>query len=373
MDATLPSPALIAALGFALGALFGFVASRTNFCTMGAVSDVVNFGDWTRMRTWLAAIAIAVIGVAALQAGGLLDTSRSVYATTRLPWLSHIVGGALFGAGMTLAGGCTSKTLIRIGGGNYKSLVVSLVVALSAYVTLKGLFGLVRVNVLDAHVVELASAQDLASLIAATFGLDRGWVSLAAATVVAAALLGFALADQAMRRGAALVGAVVIGLVIVGGWYVTGSLGYVAEHPDTLQAAFIGTQGNRPESLSLVAPYAYTIELLMFWTDASRHVTFGIASAAGIVCGSLAWALASRTFREESFRDAADFKRHIVGGVLMGFGGVTALGCTIGQGLSGVSTLSVGSVLTLGAIVAGAAATMKLEYWRLAREPATGG
>src|SRR6266498_1535813 len=107
MNASLPSPTLIIALGFALGAIFGFVASKANFCTMGAVSDIVHMGEWTRMRTWLVAIAIAVLGVA-----------------------------------MALAGGCTSKTLVRIGGGNYKSLVVSLVVAISAYVTLKGLFGM---------------------------------------------------------------------------------------------------------------------------------------------------------------------------------------------------------------------------------------
>src|SRR6266511_1544940 len=172
MNASLPSATLIIALGFALGAIFGFVASKANFCTMGAVSDIVHMGEWTRMRTWLVAIAIAVLGVAALQAAGLVDTAKSIYVANRLPWLSHIIGGALFGVGMALAGGCTSKTLVRIGGGNYKSLVVSLVVAISAYVTLKGLFGMFRANALDAIAIQLTTTQDLPTLVAATFGLD---------------------------------------------------------------------------------------------------------------------------------------------------------------------------------------------------------
>jgi hypothetical protein len=106
----------------------------------------------------------------------------------------------------------------------------------------------------------------------------------------------------------------------------------------------------------------------MFWTDKSKVVTFGIASALGVIAGSLAYALVSKSFRLESFRDAPDMLRHIVGGILMGFGGVVALGCTIGQGITGFSTLAAGSILTFFAIIAGAAATMKFEYWRLMRE-----
>ena len=122
------------------------------------------------------------------------------------------------------------------------------------------------------------------------------------------------------------------------------------------------------ESFSFVSPMAYTLEYLMLWTDKSKIVTYGIASAAGVIAGSAAYALASRTFRWEGFRDAEDTANHIVGGVLMGFGGITALGCTIGQGVTGFSTLALGSIITFVSIVAGAAAAMKLQYWRIARE-----
>jgi uncharacterized membrane protein YedE/YeeE len=97
-------------------------------------------------------------------------------------------------------------------------------------------------------------------------------------------------------------------------------------------------------------------------------VTFGIASALGVIAGSAAYALVSKSFRLEAFRDAGDMLRHIVGGILMGFGGVVSLGCTIGQGITGFSTLALGSILTFIAIVAGAAAMMKYEYWRMMRE-----
>lgn len=368
METALPSATAIAWLGFALGATFGFVGNKTNFCTMGAVSDIVNMGDWSRMRMWVLAIAVAILGVWAMQMQGIVDTGKSIYAASELRWLSHLVGGLLFGIGMTLASGCTSKTLIRIGGGNLKSLIVFIVLAISAYVTLKGLFGVWRVNTFDTFSLQLPTTQDLPTLLASAWGVEAASVARWLPPAIAAFLLAFVFVDRAARRGDTLVGGMVVGLTIIGGWYVTGHLGYVAEHPETLEEAFIGTNSNRPESLSLVAPFAYTLELLMFWSDTSKYVTFGIATALGIAAGSLVYALSSGTYREESFPDAADLKRHVLGAILMGFGGITALGCTIGQGLSGLSTLAVGSILTTAAIVAGAAMMMKIDYWRLMRE-----
>jgi uncharacterized membrane protein YedE/YeeE len=122
------------------------------------------------------------------------------------------------------------------------------------------------------------------------------------------------------------------------------------------------------ESFSFVAPLAYTLEYLMFWTDKSRIITYGIASAAGVIAGSAAYALASKSFRWEGFRDAEDTALHMLGGILMGFGGITALGCTIGQGVSALSTLALGAFLSFAAIIAGSAATVKWQYWRLTRQ-----
>jgi hypothetical protein len=346
---------------FALAFVFGAVGNRTNFCTMGAVSDWVNMGDLGRMRMWALAIAVAILGTAGLQAAGLIDVAKSIYPGRNFTWLSYIVGGFLFGVGMTLGSGCGSKTLIRIGAGNLKSLVVYVFLGIAAYMTLRGILGAFRVGVLEKASATFPAGQGLPALL----GLPPALV----AAVVGLALLGWVYASREFRGSwEHSLGGIVTGLVVVGGWYVSGHVGHLAEDPNTLQEAFVATNSGRMESFSFVAPLAYTLEYLMLWTDKSKVITYGIASAAGVIAGSAAYALASGTFRWEGFRDAEDTANHVIGGLLMGFGGITALGCTIGQGISGFSTLALGSILTFASLVAGSAAAMKLQYWRIARE-----
>jgi uncharacterized membrane protein YedE/YeeE len=359
----------VAGGAFALAFVFGVVANKTNFCTMGAVSDWVNMGDTGRMRMWLLAIAVALLGSSALQVTGLINLSKSIYPSPNFTWLSYLVGGFLFGVGMTLGSGCGSKTLIRIGGGSLKSLVVYVFLGISAYMTLRGLFGAFRVGVLEKVAITLPSGQDLPSLLAGAAGLGKtAWTAVIAA-LLGGMLIVFVYASRDFRASFDFtLGGVVTGLIVVGGWYVSGVVGYVPEDPNTLQEAFVATNTGRMESFSFVSPMAFTLEYLMLWTDKSKIITFGIASGLGVVAGSAAYALATGRFRWEGFRDAEDTANHVVGGMLMGFGGITALGCTIGQAISGVSTLALGSMLTFGAIVAGSAATMKYQYWRITRE-----
>ncbi|MGZ5066030.1 MAG: YeeE/YedE family protein [Usitatibacter sp.] len=363
---------LVALGGFVLAFIFGAVANRTNFCTMGAVSDVVNMGSWGRMRMWLLAIAVAILGTHALQLAGLIDLGPSFYVRPNFTWLSYLLGGFLFGIGMTLGSGCGSKTLVRLGGGSLKSLVVFTFLGIAAYMTLKGLFAVWRTAWLDPVAVDLAAhhvpRQDLPTLISAWTGASLHPVETAVALAVAGSLLAFVFKDREFRTSLDhVLGGTVVGLVVVGGWYVTGHLGF-AENPETLENMAFGTNSHTIESLSFVAPVAFTLELLLLWSDKSLTVTFGVAAAVGIVLGSLAYALASRTFRWEGLAGAEDTANHVAGGMLMGFGGVTALGCTIGQGITGFSTLALGSIITFGAIVAGSAVTMKYQYWRITRE-----
>lgn len=342
---------------FLLAFIFGAVGNKTHFCTMGAVSDWVNMGDLSRMRMWLLAIAVAILGATALELAGLVDYSKSIYTTPNFTWLSYLVGGFLFGVGMTLGSGCGSKTLIRVGAGNLKSLIVYVFLGIAAYMTLRGILGAFRVGVLEKAAITLPAGQDLPSLI----GVNRAVL----AALIAGGLIAFAYASREFRSSFDYtLGGVVTGLVVVGGWFVSGHIGHVAEDPNTLQEAFVATNSGRMESFSFVSPMAYTLDYLMLWTDKSKMITYGIASGFGVIAGSAAYAIATRTFRWEGFRDAEDTANHVVGGMLMGFGGITALGCTIGQGISGFSTLALGSILTFAAIVAGSAATMKYQYWR---------
>ncbi len=360
-------PTLVAWLAFALAFVFGAAAQRCNFCTMGAITDVVNFGEWRRMRMWLLAIAVAILGANALWAAGQIDLSKSLYVSNNLIWLAHLVGGLLFGFGMTLASGCGSRTLIRLGAGNLKSLIVIVFLALAAYMTLRGALALLRVNVFEAVRWDLGRAQDLPTLLGA-LGLDGPLARWLVPAAIGVALLIFVFKDREFRATTEyVIGGLVVGAVIVAGWYVSAHIGYMAEDPNTLQEAFVATNSGRPESYSFTSPVAYLLELLIFWTDKSKIMTFGIAGVLGMAAGAAAMALATKTFRWEGFNNTEDLVNHIVGGLLMGFGGVLALGCTIGQGLTGISTLAVGSFLSFFAIVGGCVAAVKYQEWRIER------
>lgn len=355
--------------GFALALVFGAVAQRTGFCTMGAVADIVAMRDWGRMRMWLLAIAVAIAGANVLDLAGLVDLSRSAYPGARWPWLAHLTGGFLFGVGMTLGSGCGSRSLVRLGGGNLKSLVVLLFLALAAAMTLRGLLAPVR-EWLSLPAIRFDQGQDLSWLLASSIGTGKRVVQPWIAAGVALAIAAFVLKDRAFRSDTErVVGAILLGLVVVGGWYVTGHLGFVAEDPETLQEAWLGTRTARPESFTFIGPAANTLELLQAWTDKSVRVNFGVAVVVGTLAGAFLTAVASRRFRWESFASAADTRNHVVGGLLMGFGGVTAMGCTIGQGVTGISTLALGSFVVFAAIVAGAAATMRWQYARMSADP----
>ncbi|MBU6436680.1 MAG: YeeE/YedE family protein [Betaproteobacteria bacterium] len=350
---------------FAISMVFGFAGNRANFCTMGAIADIMNMGDWTRMRMWALAAAVAIIGTGVFVWLGWLDPRKTLYTAARLTWLSFLVGGVLFGIGMVLASGCGSKTLIRVGGGSLKSLVVFVMLGLSAFATMKGVTAVLRVDTVDRVAVMLPTSSDLPSLLSGPLGMNARLLALVLALVVGGAVAAWALASRELRAGPGWWGGLVIGACVVAVWYVSARVGYVAEDPNTLQEAFVGTNSGRAESLTYVAPMAYTLDWLLYFSDKSKTLTLGIMAVIGTVLGSWLNALVTRTFRWESFRDAEDLANHLVGGVLMGVGGVTALGCTIGQGITGVSTLAVGSFIATAGIVAGGVLGVRYQVWRL--------
>jgi uncharacterized membrane protein YedE/YeeE len=353
---------------FAVSLAFGFIAQRAHFCTMGAISDIANMGSWTRMRMWVSAIAIAMIGFHLMAWLGWIDPKQTIYAPSQVMWASTLVGGALFGFGMVLASGCGSKTLVRVGGGSLKALTVFFVMGFSAYATLSGIFAVVRVNTLDRLSFQMPGGAALPGWLAQVSGGDASQLGLLMALVVGAALLIWALMSEEFRTPGHLLGGVGLGLCVAAMWWISGRLGFVPEHPDTLEPVYLATDTGRMESLSFTAPMAYTIDWLVLFSDANNLLTTGVVSVAGVVLGSLLQSLLSRSFRWEGFRSTQDTALHIGGAMLMGVGGVTAFGCTVGQGLSGLSTLSLGSLIAVTGIVAGAVAGLRFQMWLLERE-----
>lgn len=357
---------VVAILGFVLAFIFGYVGNKTHFCTMGAVSDIVNMNHWDRMRAWLLAIAVAILGTSLMVYTGNLDVTKTLYTGANFYWLASLVGGLTFGIGMTLAGGCGQRTLVRLGGGNLKSVVVFLFMGYAALVTISGIFGWFRVNVLQAEpvTVYLDHMQTLPALL----GMATPTGTLLIGGAIGGALLLFVFLNKEFRGNTDnILAGIVVGLIVVAGWYVTGRFGF-GEDPDTLELVYLGTNSHLAESMTFVAPLGYTMNLWAYWTDSATIVTFGIASVFGVVIGSLVYGVTHKTFRWEGFNSPMDMLRHIVGAGLMGFGGVTALGCTIGQGITGISTLAVSSFLVLAAIIAGAAIAMKVQYALMMRE-----
>ena len=347
----------VAMLSFLIAMVFGAVVNKTNFCTMGAVSDWVNMGSKDRLRAWLLAIGIAILATQAMQFKGIIDVSEAIYLTPNFGWLGYLLGGFVFGIGMTLASGCGQRTLVRVGGGNLKSLVVMILLGLTAYMTMRGLLALVRVNFIEVTNIDLASKnivdQGIGTLISSALGTENSaLISRVIAVLLGGGLVVYAFLGKEFRRSFDnILAGVAIGLIIPAGWYVTGVIGFDDFDPVRL------------ESYTFIGPIGQGLMYLQTFTGST--INFGIAAVAGVIMGSFLYVILTGKFRLETFSDRGDMIRHMLGGVFMGFGGVLALGCTIGQGVTGMSTLALGSLLSLFSIVFGSALTMKVEYYRM--------
>ncbi len=340
----LPVHIAVALAGFAAGLAFGAAMQRTNFCTMGAISDAVLMGSYNRLRAWILAIAVAMLASQGLHLASAVDLNQSIYLTPNLGWAGAILGGLVFGFGMTLSGGCGSRTLVRMGGGSLKSLVVFLFLGISAYATLRGLIGVARIRLEEFTTVNLVKLsvprQGVVNLLGQATGLGQTSLRVALTAIVAGGFLAYCFKDADFRASRRDVAAgLIIGLLIPVGWLITGVLGKDEFEPTPLA------------SFTFVAPAGDMLQYLMTFTGAK--INFGVATGLGVIGGAFLAAMAAREFHLESFTGVPDMLRHIVGGTMMGIGGVLALGCTIGQGVTGMSTLALGSVLAWLSILAG--------------------
>ena len=363
-------------LVFGIALVLGAVGQKTRFCTMGAVSDWVNMGDTGRMRSWVLAMAVALAGVVILEGTGTISLSAETfppYRSVNFSWLRYLVGGFMFGVGMTLASGCGNKTLVRIGGGNVKSLTVLVVAALSAYLMLwTPLFETAFLPWIRATSINLSQhgvpTQEVGSILAGMFGLvPTRTLNLTVSTLVALAMLVWVFKSADFRKSSDnILGGAVVGLAVAAAWYITGGpLGHAwkeyaemaADVPSRVQT----------QSFTFIAPMGDTVRYLTHPTNLLL-INFGVVALTGVILGGFIYAAATREFRFERFITFKDLARHVIGGVLMGAGGVLAMGCTIGQAVTGVSTLAIGSILAFFAIVLGATSTMKFQYWHMMQE-----
>lgn len=376
---------------FAVALVMGAVANKTNFCTMGAVSDLVNMGDTGRIRAWIFAMAVALLGVTILEYLNVFSVSdtRPPYRGASFAWLEYIIGGVMFGVGMTLGSGCGNKTLIRVGGGNLKSVLVFIVISICAYFmvspfpgTDNTIYSVLFYPWTNKTTVALTTTQDLAAMVGGAANAHT--LRLVFGLVITAAMLVFVFKSTDFRGSFDnKLGGLVIGLAVLAAWYISGGMATINVDGESYSWSKYASndvwsmlqEGKAPsgvaaQSYTFINPIGEVTGYLVKDIEGMRgnSITFGMMAVFGVVIGSFLWSLISRNFRIEWFVNFKDFITHLIGAVLMGVGGILALGCTIGQAVTGVSTLAVGSFLAFISIVFGSAMTMKIQYYKMVYE-----
>ena len=358
-----------------LGFILGFVVTKTNFCTMGAVSDWVNIGDLSRFKSWMLAAAIAILGVAILNYLSFFDIndSRIPYRNSLLAWPRYIIGGLMFGIGMTYASGCGNKVLIRVGGGNLKSLVVLIVAGIMAYVmTRTDFYGIIFHSWMNPISLDLAQIgildQSLPTIISSIFSINNSANFNLILGIIVSSIMIFVIfkSGKFIQNFDNVFSGITVGLVIVMAWLLTGGV---------TGQEWIEANDFLDDPLPSVGMQSFTFinpmgETLIFAGNAadSYYLTFCVTALLAVITGAFFYSVLSNNFRIEWFLSKQDFIRHIIGAVLIGVGGVLAMGCTIGQGVTGISTLAIGSFITLIFIILGAAITMKVEFYNAVYE-----
>ena len=332
------------------GVVLGMAARLGRFCTLGAIEDALYANDFRRARMWGVALFVGILGVYALTASGQFDTAETVYARTAWNPLASVFGGAVFGYGMALSGHCGYGALARMAGGDLRSFVIIVVMGVSAYMTLTGPLASMRLAIFPIEVSsDPQQLESIAVTAASATDLPSGLIAIA----IASGFLAWALWSKEFRSAPRQVywGAMV-GLAIVSGWWGTA---HIAE---------TGFDAIAVESHTFTAPLGETILYAM--TSAGGGVGFSIGSVAGVVIGAFLGSLWLGHFRWEACDDPRELRRQIFGAALMGIGGVVAMGCSIGQGLTAFSTLAWSAPVVGLSIVGGAALGLRhlIEGWR---------
>jgi uncharacterized membrane protein YedE/YeeE len=331
---------LPAASGFALGAIVGFAVRRARLCSFGAIEDALIGGDGRRMRVFGLALGLAILGTQSLVLTGILDPQATSYVPVALPIMSIVLGSVAFGIGMALVGTCGFGSLVRLGGGDLRGLVVVLVLGAVGYATLRGLFAGLRIGVLESLALPMpdGTGSDLAALTSRAVGID---VRSLVAAIAGVGLCWLALGDRRLLRTPRLLAAgVVLGLAAVAGWAATSLLGDEFDH------------ALRPQSLTFVS----TIGKALYGglLNVAAFADFGVMSIFGVVAGAWLAAWHADELSWEAFDDDREMRRHLAGAALMGAGGILAGGCTIGQGITAGSMLALSWPLAVGGMIVGA-------------------
>ena len=335
---------IVVCAGLLIGLVYGAVGLLSGFCLMSSLRGWWAEGDSRLIRSYALALGVAIVATQLLAGGGAVDLAKSIYLQRSFSAPLMFVGGLLFGYGMVLSNGCGSRALVLLGRGNLRSLVVVIVLGIAAQMTLKGLIAPMRVVLLQAS-QNAPAVLSLPALLSA-LGISETFARTLAAAAMSAALIIFAFAHAPFQRAWGQIAAgIAVGLLVAAGWFATGYLGADDFNPAQVT------------SLTFISPVADALQYAMLSTGLTLN--FGIAMVAGVFTGSLVTALLTRRFHWEGYTSPRHMLRSIGGAVLMGVGGVLAYGCSVGQGLTGLSTLALASFVAVAGILLGSAAGLR--------------
>src|SRR5437763_559744 len=328
----------------AIGLVYGSIGLLSGVCMMSSLRGWWAEGDGRLVRTYALAMGVAIAASQLLAAAGTVDLGKSIYLQQTFSAPVMFFGGLLFGYGMVMTNGCGSRALVLLGRGNLRSLVVVIILAIFAQMTLKGLIAPARIAMVGASQTT-ATVNSLPALLS-SLGLSAIVARMLAASVMSAALIIVAFADPPFRRSLGQIAAgVTVGILIAAGWYASGYLGADDFNPTPVV------------SLTFIAPIADALQYVMLSTGSTLN--FGIATVFGVFAGSLVTALLTGRFQLEGFQSPRHMLRSGGGAALMGAGGVMAFGCSSGQGLTGFSTLALASLIAFAGILLRTAASLR--------------
>ena len=325
--------------GLLIGLAFGFLAQRSRFCLRSAVIEFSRRTTGGKLTVWLFAFATAVLATQALVLLGAFDASDARQIAARGSLSGAAIGGALFGMGMILARGCSSRLLVLAAQGNLRSLLSGLVFAVTAQAAWTGALSPLREALSVWWTVDGGDARDLM----VRLGIGHAGALLFGAVWLAAAVR-WARHQRVPTWGWA--GAIGVGLCITAAWWATYAISKASFDPHPIQA------------LSFTGPSAEVLTRVLFVTD--KPVNFDVALVPGVFLGSFIAAALFGELKLEGFGGGAGMRRYLLGAMAMGFGGMLAGGCAVGAGLSGAAVFTITSWVTLCAMWAAAALTDRL-------------
>ncbi len=349
---TLGESTVIALAGLLIGSLFGAFAQRSRFCLRSAVIEFWNRDGTARLAVWLFAFSAAIVATQLFIVVGWLDVSQARQLAAKGSLSGALIGGLLFGIGMVLARGCSSRMLVLAANGNLRALLTGLIFAVAAQASLNGLLSPLRTWISALWTIDGGAARDLLAMthLGHVGGLLFGLLWLAAA---------IAFARRARLGRSEWLGSLGVGTMIALAWLGTFQIGSQSFEVIPVQ------------SLSFTGPSADVLMLVL--SPPGQPWDFDIGLVPGVVLGSFVAALLGRELKLEGFKDGHSMRRYIAGAICMGFGGMLAGGCAVGAGVSGASVFALTAWLSLIGMWLGAGLTNYLADRPQAATPAPAG